>query len=509
MNAVPAPPGSLLIVGGGTAGWMTAALLAHAWREAGTQITLVESDAIGIIGVGEGSTPKMRRFFARLGIPDSEWMPACNGTYKCGIRFPKWSTRPGYESYYHPFFTMSDDPFIRAFYHNLSLRQHNIDVQANPDWFFPSNWAAKKRCAPLPDAKAKFEADYAYHFDARLIGEFLRDWAKARGVRHVVDTVTAVRQSGSGDLAGVETERNGLLSADYFVDCTGFANLLTGKTLGVPFQSYKPWLFNDRAVAMPTPLEDPNSLPSETVSQAMKYGWTWKIPLTNRYGNGYVYSSDYLDEAGAEAELRAHLGAQVAPGTEARHLKMRVGRLERTWEKNCVAIGLAQGFIEPLEATALMIVQDTIELFIDTYTRDGEELAKRRTFNERINLIYDSIRDYIYMHYKLNSRTDTPYWEAARENQTMSDSVASILDVWDNGGDLLTEIERQRERMSYSPTSWFCILGGMGRFPRKPRRATGKHEAIDHNAVRRSCLEVVKHFPDHKQQLEKMKAAVA
>ena len=509
MNAVSTPPRSVLIVGGGTAGWMTAALLAHAWRDAGTQITLVESDAIGIIGVGEGSTPKMRRFFAKLGLSDAEWMPACNGTYKCGIRFPKWSTRPGYESYYHPFFTMSDDPFIRAFYHNLSLRQHNIDVQANPDWFFPSNWAAKKRCAPLPDAKAQFEADYAYHFDARLIGEFLREWSKARGVRHVVDTVTAVRQTEQGDIAGVETERNGALTADFFIDCTGFANLLTGKTLGVPFLSYKPWLFNDRAVAMPTPLEDPASLPSETVSQAMKFGWVWKIPLTNRYGNGYVYSSDYLDEAGAEAELRAHLGAQVAPGTEARHLKMRVGRLERTWEKNCVAIGLAQGFIEPLEATALMIVQDTIELFVESFTRAGEEQAKRKAFNERINLIYDSIRDYIYMHYKLNSRTDTPYWEAARENQTMSDSVAAILDVWDNGGDLLTEIERQRERMSYSPTSWFCILGGMGRFPRKPRRATGKHEAIDHNAVRRSCLDVVKHFPDHKAQLEKMKAAMA
>ncbi len=140
-SAVPGRvPSRVLIVGGGTAGWMCAALLNHAWRPLGTQVSLIESDAIGIIGVGEGSTPKMRRFFARLGIADHEWMPACNGTYKCGIRFPGWSTRPGYESYYHPFFTASDDPFIRAFYQNVVLRQHNIDANAHPDNFFPSNW---------------------------------------------------------------------------------------------------------------------------------------------------------------------------------------------------------------------------------------------------------------------------------------------------------------------------------------------------------------------------------
>ncbi len=503
MNEQTNTPRRILIVGGGTAGWMTAALMAHHWASKGVQISLLESSTIGIIGVGEGATPKMRRFFQTLGIPDQEWMPACNATYKCGIRFPQWSTRPGYESYYHPFFTMSDDASIRAFHHNVTLRQQNIDVQANPDWFFLSNWVAKKRCAPLPDPRSRYESDYAYHFDARLIGEFLRHWASARGVRHLVDTVTRVQQTENGDIAGVETEQHGLVDADFFVDCTGFANLLSGKTLGVPFMSYKPWLFNDRAVAMPTPLENPQSLPSETLSTAMKCGWAWKIPLTNRYGNGYVYSSDFIEPDAAERELRAHLQLTDDSG-EARHLQMRVGRLERTWERNCVAIGLAQGFVEPLEATALMIVQDTVEQFIASFGTARALERQRAEFNDKINRVYDSIRDYIQMHYKLNTRTDTPYWIAARDNPNVSDSVAAILATWDEGGDLLAEITRQRDRLAYSPTSWFCILGGMGRFPKKPRRATGKHQAVDPSAARKQCMEMLRYFPDHRQAVDEM-----
>jgi 2-polyprenyl-6-methoxyphenol hydroxylase-like FAD-dependent oxidoreductase len=504
-EAVPRPPRRVLIVGGGTAGWMCAALMNHAWSPQGVEIALLESDAIGIIGVGEGSTPKMRRFFQRLGIEEHEWMPVCNGTYKCGIRFLRWSTRPGYESYYHPFFTASDDLSIRAFYQNLVLRQHGVAADANPDSFFLSNWVAKKRRAPLPSAKFPWQSDYAYHFDARLIGEFLRDWSTARGVRHIVDTVTAVNLDESGAIASVDATRSGRVEADLFVDCTGFAGVLSGKALGVPFEHYTSFLFNDRAVAMPTALEDPRSLPSETVSTALDAGWAWKIPLTNRYGNGYVYSSQFIDESTAERELRRHIGC-LDERVEARHLKMRVGRLSHSWEKNCVAIGLAQGFIEPLEATALMIVQETVEQFIAALERDAWGSRHRDEFNAKIALVYDSIRDYIYMHYKLNTRSDTPYWIAARENEVISDSAAEILDVWENGGDLLNEINRQHARMAYSPTSWMCILAGMGRFPRKLRRATHKHQVQDAEQARKSCLERLRHFPDHRAVVDGMRA---
>jgi len=508
MTTQRAHPGRILIVGGGTAGWMAAISLAHAWLPLGTEITLLESDAIGIIGVGEGSTPKMRRFFQKLGIADREWMPHCNGTYKCGIRFPHWSTRPGYESYYHPFFSMSDDPFIRAFYQNMTLRQRNLNAHALPDTFFLSNYLAKNARAPLPDDGVNYIADYAYHFDARLIGDFLKQKSLALGVRHMVDTVTSVRQAETGELLGVETASHGFVGADFFIDCSGFASILICKALQVPFKSYKDFLFNDRAVAMPTPHPDPAIVRSETLSTALKFGWVWKIPLTNRLRNGYVYSSDYIDEAAAERELRAHLELPDDNRTEARHLKMRVGRLDHAWEKNCLAIGLAQGFIEPLEATALMIVQDTVDNFIEQYQKGGFTPTYSAAFNAKINLIFDSIKDYVYMHYKLNSRQDSPYWVAARDNPHISDSVAEILEVWDNGGDLLTEINRQSERMSYSPTSWFCILAGMGRFPRKPPRKPRRDiPVIDPAGPRQSCMEILQHFPDHRTVLDAMRDA--
>ena len=502
MDTPLARPKRILIVGGGTAGWMSAIALAQAWQAPGVDIALLESDTIGIVGVGEGSTPKMRRFFQKLGISDAAWMPHCNGTYKCGIRFPGWSTRPGYESYYHPFFSMSDDPFIRAFYQNLVLRQQNFDTHAHPDNYFLSNYLAKNARAPLPGTAANYVADYAYHFDARLIGDFLKQRSLALGVEHIVDTVTAVKQRENGEIAGVETPQHGLIEADFFIDCTGFASVLICKTLQVPFVSYKNFLFNDRAVAMPTPHENPAVMRSETLSSALKCGWVWKIPLTNRVGNGYVYSSDHLNADAAERELRTHLRLKEDDQTEARHLKMRVGRLDHPWEKNCLAVGLAQGFIEPLEATALMIVQDTLENFIARYAQGNFSTRHQTEFNTKINLIFDSIKDYIYLHYKLNSRSDTEYWNACRGNPHISDSVAEILAVWDRGGDLLNEINRQSERMSYSPTSWFCILAGMGRFPRKPRKPRRNTPVIDPAGPRQACLEMLKHFPDHRLAVE-------
>lgn len=505
MNDQNPRPRRILILGGGTAGWMTAALLAHAWKDKGWEISLLESDTIGIIGVGEGSTPKMRGFFQTLGIPDAEWMPKCNATYKCGIRFPAWSTRKGYQSYYHPFFSISDDLFIRAFYQNILIRNANFDVHAHPDMFFLSHYLSSHRRAPLPDDKLDYKSAYAYHFDARLIGEYLKQRSIALGVGHLVDTVTAVKQKDNGDIDGVQTEKHGMVHADFFIDCSGFASVLICKTLGVPFVSYKNVLFNDRAVAMPTPLDSPSSLASQTLSTAMKYGWIWKIPLTNRFGNGYVYASDFIDAEAAEKELREHLNLLDDP-VEARHLKMRIGRLEQAWHKNCLAVGLAQGFIEPLEATALMIVQDTVENFIAHFARAGFTARDQVEFNAKINLIFDSIKDYIFMHYKLNSRNDTEYWVQNRENLNVSDSVGQILDVWDTGGDLLDEINRQSGRMSYSPTSWFCILAGMGRFPAKPKKPRRNLAASDPALARKSCEKMLRHFPDHRSVIDGMRA---
>lgn len=506
MTEVHNRPKNILIVGGGTAGWMSAALLIHGWAKHGFNITLLESDAIGIIGVGEGSTPKMRRFFERIGVSEAEWMPHCNATYKCGIRFPGWSTQPGHKSYYHPFFSQSDDGPIRAFFQNASLRSKNLDVHAHPDTFFVSNFLSEHRRAPLADEQTRYSSDYAYHFDAALIGDFLKHFATARGVRHLIGTVNEVRRHEGGDIAGVTTAEHGLLEADFFIDCTGFASVLMGKTLAVPFVSYQDILFNDSAVAMPTPLDEDGSLPSETLSTALQYGWAWKIPLTNRYGNGYVYASSYIDKNAAEHELRAHLGLLDSP-IEARHLKMRVGRRQKSWVQNCLAVGLSQGFIEPLEATALMIVQDTVDIFMTRYEQGGFSARYRADVNDKVNLIFDGVKNYVFTHYKLNSRHDTDYWINAREHTQLTSDLERIFYTWDHGGDLLTELKSQAARQVYSPTSWFCILAGMGRFPDKPKKPKADLQVYQAAAMRKFCEGMLVHFPDHRQALDSMAKA--
>ncbi len=498
-----APETRILIVGGGTAGWMTATLLAQAWSSRGISVSLLESSTIGTIGVGEGSTPKMRRFFDRLGISESEWMPPCHASYKCGIRFPGWSSRKGFKSYYHPFFSHADDSAIRAFYQNATLRSRNLDVAAHPDAFFVSNQLAREGRAPVAATQGDYTTDYAYHFDAGRIGDFLKAYATKRGVTHLIDTVTVVNRHESGAIKSVGTQNLGDVYADFFIDCTGFAGLLIGKTLNVPFQSFRHQLFNDRAVALPTPLDEGNALPSETVSRALSSGWVWKIPLTNRFGNGYVYSSDFLTEDAAETELRTHLGL-LESDVEARHLKMRIGRTEQCWSHNCLAVGLAQGFIEPLEATALMIVQDTVETFIQRFEQGRFTDRYKADVNEKINLIFDGVRNYIFTHYKLNSREDSEYWTANRENEHVPEDVARIFQVWDRGADLLGELRNQAMRLVYSPTSWYCILAGMGRFPRRPKRPKRSLQVYDAEALRRSCSDIARGFPDHRELLRSM-----
>ena len=314
---------SIVIVGGGTAGWMSAMILANALIKKGVEITLLESPSVEIIGVGEGSTPWLRGFFDSLGIEEAEWMPECNATYKCGITFDKWSTKPGFESYFHPFASMLDNLTMTQFVHNAQARLNGADVHAHPNRFFIATRLADARMAPIPANNFPFDVWYAYHFDAVLLGKYLHRKAVERGVRYKSCHLTRANLDERGDIASVSTQEGETIAADFFVDCTGFASFLIGKALETPFISFSSNLFNDAAVAMPTPMDE--SIPSQTVSTAMKHGWAWKIPLTSRYGNGYVYSSSFCSADQAEHELRDSLGLlRVRP--PARHLKMRIGR---------------------------------------------------------------------------------------------------------------------------------------------------------------------------------------
>jgi hypothetical protein len=451
-----------VILGGGTAGWMTANALADAWGDKGAQISLIESPDIGTVGVGEGSTPRMKIFFDDLGIEESEWMPRCNATYKNGISFVNWSSRPGFERYFHPFASEIDRHTKTAFYLNTYARRLGVDVYAHPDRFFLSAKLSADRQGPKPEENFPFNVEYGYHFDAGLVGEFLRDKATERGVMHISARVVDVNLSPAGNISSLQTSDDETIEGDLFVDCSGFGGTLIQKVLEVPFRSYAENLFNDSAVVLPT--EQQEAIGSQTVSTALKYGWTWEIPLTNRIGNGYVYSSSFCSGDDAEQELREHLGL-LDSDVEARHLKMKVGRVERHWEKNCLAVGLSQGFIEPLEATALNLVCNTVYDFIETVDKGGIGGAGRDEFNARVNDSFEKVRDYIVAHYILNSRNDTDYWRQNGANLNVPDRLKQILDLWKAAQNLSAEMERQNIDSSYTPMSWYCLLAGYGFYP--------------------------------------------
>ncbi|MDN5939104.1 MAG: tryptophan 7-halogenase [Salinisphaera sp.] len=506
MSESRTPPMRILVVGGGTAGWMAATLMAHSWRDRDIEISLIESQKIGIIGVGEASTPLIRRYFDRLGIAESEWMPRCNATYKCGIRFPNWSQRKGFETYYHPFFTHDDERFIETFFHNTQLRRKNIAVPAHPNDFFVSNLLAQRSLAPLAGPGISYVTEYAYHFDSHLVGALLAERAEALGVRHIEDVFTSVNRHENGDIASLETENHGQVEADFFIDCTGFAGHLIGRTLDVPFHSDLDVLFNDAAVVLRKPYPDGMKvLPSEVYSGALKYGWLWKIPLADAMSFGYVYGSAFVSADDAEAEVREFIGA-TDPAIQARHLKIRVGSRSHCWERNCLAMGLSQGFIEPLESTGLFITQETIETFIQQFQAADFTDQHRDTVNTRVNEIFAGVRDYIFMHYKVNGRSDTEYWVANRENKAGADLWASeFLSVWDKGGDILGVMDAHKDKMVYTHTSWVCLMAGMGRFPRSPKKPGPKHRHADMDAVRANCERLAGHFPDHLGVIQAMR----
>jgi len=453
----------IIIVGGGTAGWMTALMYGDALIKKGIEITVLESPTVGVIGVGEGSTPALKRYFDALGIDESEWMPECNATFKTGIGFDGWCTKPGYEDYFHQFATMVDNLTLPTYMENIHARQRGARVDARPNRYFLSARLAKDCLAPKASENFPFFTTYGYHFDATLLGKFLHKRAVALGVKYQACHVTHAVLNEQGDIASVATREGENLEADFFVDCSGFSALLIGKALETPWYSYSDVLFNDSAIAMPSEIGD--KIPTLTQSSAMQHGWAWKIPLTNRFGNGYVYSSAFVSADQAEHELRAKIGL-LESDTEARHLKMNLGRVTKHWNRNCLAVGLSQGFLEPLEATALYLTQMTAAIFLLFLEKGDMSEQARAVYNQEIHDYFDHHRDYVVTHYKTNSRTDTPYWRAnAAGLDKVSDSLKAIYQTWFEGKDLAAEIRRQNLERFYPIGSWYSLLAGMGSFP--------------------------------------------
>ena len=457
--SAPAPP-RVVVLGGGSAGWITASLLAREWG-AGL-ITVVESPEIGIIGVGEGSTPQMGLLFDHLGIAEAEWMAACDATFKLGIRFTGWSERPGFESYFHPFPGPVDLHTEPGFTHNCALARRGFDVAAHPDDWFLATRLAQDGKRPHPAAGFPFPPSYGYHFDAFKLGAFLREWAVARGVTHLPRRVGEVALSESGDVAALVLDDGERVEGDIFVDCSGFRSLIMQEALAERFQSYGDALWADRAVVLPSAA--PGDLHPRTEAHAMSAGWRWSIPLTTRTGNGYVYSSRYITDGDAEAELRAATG--VGHQVEGRVLHMKVGRVERSWHRNCLAAGLAQGFVEPLEATALHIVITTALDFARAFAAGGFTDRHRDAFNANLAARYDGIRDYIVAHYRMNQRSDAGFWRDCAANQHLSDALKGMMTAWFTHEDIAAANHALNgEAPAYPAMSWHCLFAGYGTFP--------------------------------------------
>ena len=502
MPASGTPPEHIVIAGGGSAGWMTASIFLRSLGLAGSKITLIESPDIPTIGVGEGTTPLFKRFLKFLGIPEEEFMRACMATYKHGIEFPGWTGGEEFQSYFHPFAAPSYRQYEQQFFANCDRRRRGEPADTDPSNFFFNAELARQRKAPVSGQTRDTGAmDYAYHFDTAFLAEFLKRRCIAGGINYVVDNITDVAAAANGDLDYLETSANGRLDGDFFVDCTGFRRMLLGKVMDSRPVSYAPRLFNDSAVVIRTPVPEKGDLPPYTESTALRCGWAWRIPLMNKISWGYVYSGNYTSREDAEQELREHIG-EVTAGIEPLHIKLQVGRVTEHWKRNCLAVGLSQGFIEPLEATALGLTQFTINRFVTYFMRGGFQSTYRGHFNDIINEAFDRTIDYIQMHYKLNTRDDTRYWRDCRANENLTDTMRAVIEAWEEPStDFISVLKEQVHRSSYAPYSWYCILSGMGRYGRDSGAGRLQERANPYS-------DEVSRYPGHRQYLETLQAAL-
>jgi tryptophan halogenase len=456
----------IVIVGGGTAGWLTAAYLARALAaqtEGGASITLVESPDIGILGVGEGTFPSIRNTLQRIGLDEAAFMADCNATFKQGIHFAHWRHAPGEagrDHYFHPFQTaLQPDDLDLLPYWLIGHAPEGLDwdeaaiVQKD----IADRFLGPKRPIDQPYGGP---LNYAYHFDATRFAKLLRWAATQLGVVHVEDTVARVTQAENGDIVSITTRDHGDFCADLFIDCSGFRAELIGKTLQSPFVSCRDVLFCDRAVAMQVPYDRPDApIPCYTISTAQKAGWTWDIGLDQRRGIGHVYSSSHMSDDEAETVIRRYIG-RAAEGRDVRSFKFEGGYRPASWVKNCVAVGLSGGFFEPLEATGIVFAEVSAVLIANLFPWAGEMESAARQFNRIMTQRYERAVDFLKMHYCLSRRTDSDFWRDNVNPATFPDSLKDYLDRWRTRPPSPMDFDMNYH--TFGSASWQFVLYGMG-----------------------------------------------
>ncbi|MFI0484319.1 tryptophan halogenase family protein [Actinomadura sp. 9N215] len=477
----------VVILGGGTAGWMTASYLAKALQ--GTvRITVLEAPAIPRIGVGEATIPNLHKtFFSYLGLSEEEWMRECNAGFKIAVRFVNWRT-PGSGSprarplknrtdhFYHPFGLLPDCD-------QIPLSHYWLSKTLNGETDTPFDYACFKE-PPIMDAKraprwmdGRPATRYAWHFDAQLVADFLKRFAIQRlGVVHVEDEMRDVRMDERGFLQALTTKSGRVLNGDLFVDCSGFRSLLINKAMGEPFLDMSDHLLCDSAVATAIPHDDAtHGVEPYTSAIAMNAGWTWKIPTLGRFGTGYVYSSQFASQDEATADFCALWGLDPTE-TKLNQIRFRVGRNRRAWVRNCVGIGLSSCFLEPLESSGIYFITASIYQLVKHFPDKRFDPVLIDRFNREIESMFDNTRDFIQAHFHFSPRTDTAFWKANKELH-LADGIAEKIEMYSAGMPInppLTDEDsyyanfEEEFRNFWTNGSYYCILAGLGFMPKQP-----------------------------------------
>jgi len=502
------------VVGGGSAGWMAAGLLAATLNRRGegpdVEITLIESPNIPIIGVGEATTLSTHGAFAEMHIDEFDFLKHCDASFKSAVRFRGWDIFPDGTrgDFFHPF---DQPPYIwglsPAIHYHRRARQGIVQ---------PPFAHCMSRLPPLLDANRAprdFDTDYyeglgsyAYHLDATLLGEYLKQYCEALGVAYVSDDVVDVTFDERGHIAALELKEHGAWPVEFVIDCSGFRSLILRQALGEPFVPYTDQLLCDRALAVQVPYRPGAPLEPYTTSTALGAGWAWNVPLYSRRGTGYVFSSRFRSDDEAIAEFLAHLGEDGA-GAEPRVIPLTIGRTRRGWVKNCLAVGLSSGFIEPLESTSIHLIQVAIRRFIDLLPdRDCSPVLIDR-YNHLTQVMFEDIRDFIAMHYAV-SNLEAPFWQAARAEAAIPGRVRDRLELWRHKIPSALDIDIQNPL--FSEWSFLYVLFGKRffdevDFPIESAVADSDLEELLEN-IRRDQRNMLARAPDHRALLDRIHA---
>ncbi len=499
---------NIVIVGGGTSGWMTAAMLAKLFKKQ-LNITLIESDTIGTIGVGEATIPPLQIFNSVLGISEKDFTKATQATYKLGIEFENWHQQG--DAYMHAFGNIGRDLGFTSFHHYwLSAQAHcgqqnQSTFNAKDFWQYSLNYQAAKhnKFQPIQSiAQAQMSGiTHAYHFDASLYANLLRQYSIQRGVVRVEGTITSTQLTNDGAIDSVTLQNGDCINGDLFIDCSGFSALLIEKALGIEYENWQHWLPCDSAYAVPC--ESTSPLTPYTKATAHDAGWQWRIPLQHRTGNGVVYSSQHMSDDQAKQHLLANLDGK--PLAEPRKINFTTGRRVKQWHKNCVAVGLSSGFLEPLESTSLHLVQSAIIRLTKLFPRNGIQSQHIDEFNRQSQTEFEQIRDFIILHYHLNAKQSADgehgLWQQCRD-MDIPESLQRKIDLFKS----TATVFRHQDEL-FTEAAWIQVMLGQGIIPldyHPLTQAVSQVDLTDYlSNIRKVIATTVNQMPTHEAYIKK------